>query len=187
MPAAKFKIQRVCEVCGEHFFAKTLDSRYCSTRCSKIAWKRRKIEESKQQRLYEIAQKIPEAKTYITVPEAHALFGISCDTIHRLISKGLVGHINLGMRQTRVKKEDLLKRYPIRESPLQVKKKSLPKRYSMEPEDCYTISEICKKYCLDEYTVHHHIRKYSIPTRQIGNFVYVPKSEIDEIYKDLKL
>ena len=27
------------------------------------------------------------------------------------------------------------------------------------------------------------IRKYSIPTRQIGNYVYVPKKEIDKLYK----
>lgn len=26
-----------------------------------------------------------------------------------------------------------------------------------------------------------HIRRHSIPPRQIGNYVYVPKSEIDEL------
>ena len=49
MPAAKFKIIRKCEVCGEEFYAKTLDSFYCSPRCSKIAYKRRKAEEMQQQ------------------------------------------------------------------------------------------------------------------------------------------
>lgn len=38
----------------------------------------------------------------------------------------------------------------------------------MEPEDCYTIGDISQKYKLDESTVYKHIRKYSIPTRQIG-------------------
>ncbi|MDB8919929.1 DNA-binding protein, partial [Parabacteroides merdae] len=27
--------------------------------------------------------------------------------------------------------------------------------------------------------------RHSIPTRQIGNYVYVPKSEIDKLYKSL--
>ena len=27
------------------------------------------------------------------------------------------------------------------------------------------------------------LRKYSIPTRQIGKYVYVPKEEIDNLYK----
>nr|DAX11456.1 MAG TPA: hypothetical protein [Bacteriophage sp.] len=31
-----------------------------------------------------------------------------------------------------------------------------------------------------------HIRKYSIPTRQIGNYVYAHKESIDKLYKDIK-
>ncbi len=45
MPAAKFEITRQCKVCGETFVAKTIESWYCSPKCSKIAWKRRKDEE----------------------------------------------------------------------------------------------------------------------------------------------
>ena len=41
MPAAKFEITRQCKVCGETFVAKTIESWYCSPKCSKIAWKRR--------------------------------------------------------------------------------------------------------------------------------------------------
>ena len=67
-----------------------------------------------------------------------------------------------------------------------IKETPLPKKYSLEPEDCYTIGEISKKYHLDDSTVYLHIRKYSIPTRQIGNFVYVPKKEIDNLYKGAK-
>lgn len=44
MPAAKFKIIRKCKLCGEVFLAKTLDSVYCSPRCSKIAWNERRKE-----------------------------------------------------------------------------------------------------------------------------------------------
>ena len=51
MPAAKFEITRRCKVCGETFVAKTIESWYCSSKCSKIAWKRRKDEEQRLQRL----------------------------------------------------------------------------------------------------------------------------------------
>ncbi len=51
MPAAKFEITRQCKVCGETFVAKTIESWYCSPKCSKIAWKRRKDEELRLQRL----------------------------------------------------------------------------------------------------------------------------------------
>lgn len=71
--------------------------------------------------------------------------------------------------------------FPIRQTPLK-KEKPIVKLYSLEQQDCYTIGEIAKKFGISDSTVYKHIRKYSIPTRQIGNFVYVPKTEIDSLY-----
>lgn len=187
MGSAKYEIIRKCEMCGEPFMIKTLESRYCSRRCGEVAYRKRKADQVKLQRLNEIASKVPETRQYVSVAEAHALFGISKDTIHRLIKKGVVGSANTGVRQTRVSKDDLMKLYPLREISSEVKKKTIPKKFRMEPEDCYTIGEIRKKFRLDESTVYTHIRKYSIPMRQIGNYVYVPKSEIDELYKGMKI
>ena len=172
MPAAKFEIKRKCQVCGQEFIAKTIESWYCSKRCSNIAYKRRKDEEKRNQRLDEIVKSIPKHQDYIKVSEAYALFGIS-------------SHINLGTNQIRVSKEELLKLYPLRKKAL-AKPKPVAKLYSLEPKDCYTIGEISKKFHLEDSTVYLHIRKYSIPTRQIGNFVYVPKKEIDNLYKGMK-
>lgn len=137
------------------------------------------------QKLDEVVKKIPKSKDYITVPEAYALFGISKETLYRLIRKGVISSVNVGERQTRVSKEELLKLYPLRKKAL-TKPKPVAKLYSLEPKDCYTIGEISKKFHLDDSTVYQHIRKYSIPTRQIGNFVYVPKKEIDNLYKGMK-
>lgn len=185
MPVAKFEIKRKCQICGQEYIAKTIESWYCSKRCSNIAYKRRKDEEKRNQRLDEIVRNIPDNKDYIKVSEAYALFGISIDTLYRLIHKGAISHINLGVNQIRVNKEELLKLYPLRRKAL-TKSKPVAKLYSLEPEDCYTIGEIAEKYHLNDSTVYLHIRKYSIPTRQIGNFVYVPKKEIDELYKGAK-
>lgn len=55
-----------------------------------------------QQRLDEMVKKIPDAREYITVTEAHALFGISRNTVYRLIEKGKVliqGRIKPGSRR----------------------------------------------------------------------------------------
>lgn len=48
MAVAKYKIVRKCPVCGEEFFARTLESWYCSPKCSKVAWKRKHDEEKRQ-------------------------------------------------------------------------------------------------------------------------------------------
>lgn len=184
MAAAKYQIRRKCELCGAEFLAKTLDSRYCSRACSKKAYNKRKAEESKRLQQDMLISRIPDGRDYISVSEAEALFGVSKDTIRRMIRKGDIPSINLGERLTRVSKSALLQKLPLREVPID-RSKSLPKTYSLEPEDCYAIGEIAEKFGINDSTVFLHIRKYSIPTRQIGNYVYAPKSEIDRIYKDI--
>ena len=167
MAAAKFQITRKCKICGETFMAKTIESWYCSPKCSRIAYKRRKDEEERHKRLDAIVKQIPESRDYIKVSEAYALFDISRFTLYRLIRKGMI---------------ELMKMFPLRSEQIK-KQKPKPKLYSLEPEDCYTINEMCEKYHMNDSTAYLQIRKYSIPTRQIGNYVYVPKKEIDNLYK----
>lgn len=184
MPAAKFEIRRKCEYCGATFLAKTLDSHYCSSACSKKAYDKRRAEKKKIEQMNTIVAQIPDSRDYISVQEAVAMLGVSKDTIYRLIKKGTIPAINIGERLTRISKSKLMEMFPLREEPID-RSKPLPKFYSLEPENCYTIGEISKKFGINDCTVYTHIRKYSIPTRQIGNYVYAPKSEIDNLYKDV--
>ena len=184
MPSAKFEIKRKCQYCGNTFIAKPLDSKYCSRRCSQRAYDQREAAKKRMSQLNDIVENIPEARDYISVHEAVAMFGISRDTIYRLIRKGNVPAINIGQRLTRISKSKLSEMFPLRTEPID-RSRALPKSYHLEPEDCYTIGEISKTYGIDDSMVYAHIRKYSIPTRQIGNFVYAPKEDIDHLYKDV--
>lgn len=186
MPGSKYKIVRKCPVCGEEFFARTLESWYCSPKCSKVAWKRKHDEEKRQLELDSIAKSIPNYRDYITITEAYALFGISRDSIYRLIKLNRISSIKRKGAKIKVCKTELMKLYPLRQSPLDTNPRKPVTMYRMEPEDCYTIGEISKKFHLDDSTVYAHIRKYSIPTRQIGNYVYAHKASIDKLYKDIK-
>ena len=85
MAVAKYKIVRKCPVCGEEFFARTLESWYCSPKCSKVAWKRKHDEEKRQLELDKIVSNMPKSKEYISITEAYAMFGASRLTIYRLI------------------------------------------------------------------------------------------------------
>lgn len=85
MAVAKYKIVRKCPVCGEEFFARTLESWYCSPKCSKVAWKRKHDEEKRQLELDKIVSNMPKSKEYISITEAYAMFGASRSTIYRLI------------------------------------------------------------------------------------------------------
>ena len=183
MPGIALEIRRKCKVCGKVFLVKKLDSQFCSKRCGDVYRKRIKDANKREERLSEIILHIPDAREYISVKEAVAIFGVERDTIYRLIKKGKIPAINLGTRLTRIKRDELEKLLPTRQEIKKESEKPVPKLYSFEPEDCYTVGEICKKYHINDSTVWSHVRKYSIPSRQIGNYVYIPKEEIDNLYK----
>ena len=183
MPTIGFEIKRKCKVCGKVFVAKTLDSHYCSRRCSNVACKRKRDAKIKAARLEAVARLVPDIREYISVKEAVAMFGVERSTLYCLINTGRVPAINIGERLTRIKRSDLERLFLSRSKSIAEKEKPAPKLYSMEPEDCYTITEVCEKYHINDSSVWAHVRKYSIPSRQIGNYVYVPKQEIDNLYK----
>ena len=181
MPRGNYNIQRVCEECGKIFTPPTLTSKYCCSACSKRAYKKRQIAKEKEVIRQALARRIPSTKGYLTVKEAVLLYGISKDVLYRMIRQGVIPSHNSGQRQTRLSRQYMdehFKKKPMRRNS---KKETL----SFEPKDCYTIGQIAKKFHINEGTVLTHIRRNSIPTRQIGSYVYVPKSEIDKLYKSL--
>lgn len=175
------KIQKQCEVCGQSFVPKTVDSVYCSKKCGAAAYRKKKVQKKKEEEQQAVIDKISADRLYISVPEAIALFGVAKSTLYRLVRQKRIPAINLGTRLVRIDRAAIEEMFPIRQTPLK-KEKPTAKLYSLEPQDCYTIGEIAKKFGISDSTVYKHIRKYSIPTRQIGNYVYAPKTEIDNLY-----
>lgn len=187
MAQAKYEIRRECPICGAVFRIRTIDSVYCSKQCSDVAYKRKKDREAKEAKYEQIAKEIPDIREFLSVQEAVATYSVERDTLYREIRKGRIPSVNLGTKQIRVKREDIEQRYPLRKKVKKAAQKPIPKTYNLEPENCYTIGEVSKKYRIHDTSVWAHIRKFSIPTRQIGNYVYAPKSEIDKLYKSIKL
>jgi len=188
MGASKLRIPRVCEHCGNAFEAKTVVTRFCSDACKSAANRQRKKqalqEERKQQILQENAATIAEIQTrpYISVSEAVVLFGISKDTIHRLIRAGKIPAVNLGKRLTRISRAHIEAMFTAVPNPEEKPQEQQPVKLYYEQNECYSLSEVAEKYSISLSTVHKNIRRYSIPKRQIGNQAYVPKIMIDKIY-----
>ncbi len=175
------KIQKQCKICGQSFVPKTIKSVCCSKKCSEVAYRNKKARRKKEEEQQAVIEKISADRLYISVPEATAFFGISRSTLYRLIRQKRIPAINLGTRLVRIDRAAIEEMFPIRQTPIK-KEMQVAKLYSLEPQDCYTIGEIAKKFRISDSTVYKHIRKYSIPIRQIGKYVYAPKSEIDNIY-----
>lgn len=187
MAEAKYQIRRKCPICGTIFQIRTIDAVYCSHQCSAVAHKRKVDREAKEAMYDRIAKDIPDIREYLTAKEVVAMFEVERGTLYREIHQGKIPSVNLGKRQIRLKRSDVEERYQLRKKVRKAAQKPIPKTYNLEPKNCYTIGEISKKYKIHDTSVWAHIRKFSIPTRQIGNFVYAPKSEIDKLYKSIKL
>lgn len=186
MGFSKLKIPRVCEHCSKPFEAKTVTSRFCSVSCNNKALKaRKKLEKDKVEKdtlLQKYKNKIAEVQSreFISVAEATVMFGLSRDTVHRYIKRGIITGINLGSRLTRVKRSDLEDLFSAVEMP--DKSKEIPEKPNFEVGNCYTISEISSKFYADPGTVTNLIKRNKIPTKKVGSFVYVPKNLIDKIF-----
>ena len=187
MPKLGLEIKRKCKFCGKAFIIKTLDSFYCCKKCSEAAYAQKKRAEAKEKKLALIAKSVPKVREYLSIREAVAIYGVERDTLYLMVRRGQIPSINIGTRLTRISRKDLEKMFVKRPIGKHIKETPLPKKYSLEPEDCYTIGEVCEKYHINDSSVWAHVRKYSIPSRQIGNYVYVPKEEIDNLYKSEEL
>ena len=186
MGFSKLKIPKICEQCGKAFEAKTVVTRFCSSTCANKSGKEKKKQakeaEQKQTLLEQSAEKIAEMQTrpYISITEATILFGISKDTIRRLIKAGKVPAVNFGLRLTRVSRVHLEEMFTAIEIPEEPQEKPMKLHY--EIDECYTINEISEKYGVSLSSVDKIIRRNSIPKRQVGKYVYAPKELIDKIF-----
>ena len=185
MGFSKLKIPRVCEHCSKPFEAKTVITRFCSKSCANKSGKENKKQEKKQKEIESLLEKysnkIAEVQTreFISVSEATIMYGISKDTIHRMIKRGLINGVNIGVRLTRVKRADLENLFSTIEMPIEKKKAEKP---TFEIGNCYTLSEVSEKYNANPSTVSSAIRKNNIPKKKVGSFVYAPKNLIDKIF-----
>ena len=185
MGYSKLKIPKVCEHCGKQFEAKTVTTRFCSNKCGHKADKARKKAERKEAKQQELIAKIPSNRPYISIAEAVLLFGISRDTIYRLVRMDKIPSVNLGERLTRISRAHIETMFtPLAVIPVAPEKQ--PKKMDYSQAECYTIGEITEKFGVSPSTVSNTIRRNSIPKKQIGKFVYVPKIEIDKIFANKK-
>lgn len=180
--STNIKVQRICQLCGKEFTARTTTTRYCSHKCNSRAYKANakglKIELTNTQTHSFKAKPIEEikAKPFLSVMEACILLGISRRTIYRMLQRGEVNAGKAG-RRTIVKREDLDRLFV---HPLPVKEAG-PQQY--EINECYSLTEIQEKYGISESAVHNLIKRYNIPKIKNGWYAYVPKNEIEKYFE----
>jgi excisionase family DNA binding protein len=168
------------------FEAKTVITRFCSKDCGHKADNARKKAERQEVKQQELIAEIPSNRPYISIAESVLLFGISRDTIYRLVRMGKIPAINLGERLTRISRAHIEAMFvPLTVVPTATEAQQL-KKMDYSQSECYTIGEITEKFGISPSTVSNAIRRNSIPKKQIGKFVYVPKVAIEKIFANKK-
>lgn len=181
MGKSKIQIPKVCKYCGNTFLAKTVKTGYCSHQCASSASNDRK----KLERRQKVLDKIKAAGTeFITITEALKIFTTSRSTVRRLVISKEIRCIKTSPKRWFVSIKDLETFFPLRDKSVVVDTPKVSQLFDMKPEHCYTIGEITKRFGITESSVYKHIRHFSIPIRQIGNYVYAPKAEIDNMYNN---
>ena len=185
MGKSTLQIPKVCPYCGMVFYAKTVTTVYCSRKCLWTACNEKKKEERKLKTRLTILKKVRDTGDgYVTISKALQIFVTSRSTIRRLILKNKIGYVRVSAKKIFVSIDSLERMFPLQKSTQEPMPTMRADVFDMSPNNCYTIGEISKIYKVTEYSVYHHIRKYSVPTRQIGRFVYAPKSEIEKLYNN---
>lgn len=115
--SSKIEIQKICELCGKEFTARTTVTRFCGHTCASRAYKLRDkeykigiaIKETNQQKLVSFSELNIEAikhKDFLSIKEAHNLIGLSERTFYRLMKDGTVQATRLGKR-TIIKRSEI--------------------------------------------------------------------------------
>jgi excisionase family DNA binding protein len=191
MGYSKLKIPRECEHCHRQFEAKTLTTRFCSKSCSNKVRNERIKAERKEANRQELIAAIPPNRPYISIAEAVLLFGISRDTLYRLVRMGKIPAVNLGERLTRISRAHIEAMFTVVPPPTTVPivptvPERQPEKMDYPKEACYTLVEISQKYGISYAAVKYAIRHHNIPQKKTGNFIYVPKAAIDKIFTNKK-
>lgn len=177
MARSNIKIKRVCQWCGQEFYAQRATTKYCSKKCNEKAYKKSlrigqvKSEEAKAEE--KSIQPIND-KDYIDTLEASRLLGITRMSIYNLIYSGKLKATKLSPRMSFVKRSDIdamLDSHPY------VKR---PRKKKEEITEFYTIQEIKDKYGVSTSWIYKVGKEKNIPRIIKRGKTYWSKTHIDK-------
>jgi excisionase family DNA binding protein len=182
--STNIRIKRICEFCLQEFTAKTTRTKYCSHKCNSRAYKaavrQEKIGASNLEtfKLTNGEMEKIKLREFLNVSQASKLFGISRRTIYRLIDRG---HLNIAKFGTRtvIRKCDLEAFFAV---PIIPQKLEAVQAFP-GIEHCYTIGQAQDEFSISPAALYHLLHRHGIMKYCIGKFTYVPKSELDMIFK----
>ncbi len=176
-------IKKVCEWCGTTFYAQKLTTRFCSHRCSNLAYK----EAVRQKRIQEVETKVQTAiseqpisdfkdKEYLSFKEAATLLGLSKQAIYKMVYAGKLRAFRISSRLSFIRKGDIDRMLEARPYEQRHPKDTIP------ITDFYTTVEVREKFNVAESWIFAIAKKNNIPRTFNRGKTYWSKKHIDAYF-----
>lgn len=187
--SSNISVYRICGFCGFEFVAHKTTTKYCSLKCSSKDYKRRlknqKIESSNLQTIKIKNQPLIDLKDkeFLNVKQLALLLGFSTKTVYRLINAKTINTYNFSKRKILIKRSDINALFEVPQTGFEIVIRSIEKRKNDEIKDCYTITEIQKKFNISNGVLYNLIKRNNISKFLQGKFTYVAKKDIEAFIK----
>ncbi|MEZ7514458.1 helix-turn-helix domain-containing protein [Flavobacterium frigidarium] len=187
--SSNISVYRICEFCGFEFLAKKTTTKYCSLKCAskdyKLRLKNQKIENSNLQTIKIKNQPLIDLKDkeFLNVKQLALLLGFSVKTVYRLINTKRINAYNFSERKTLIRRCDINVLFEKPQIGFEVVLRPIEQRKQAEIKDCYTITEIQKKFNISSGTLYNLLKRNNISKYSQGKFTYIAKKDIEAFIK----
>ncbi len=182
--SSNIEVQRICQFCSNAFVAKTTVTKFCSHRCSSLAYKQkvreRKIEASNNEALAQL-DSTPgpnlKGREFLTPRTAALLLGVGRATMYRYLADNIIKCVRIGGK-TFIRRQDIEALFEAA-GPYEPKEQE-----GREPiTEFYSLKEITDKFQCGESWAYRIIKEKNIPrTSHLGRTLY-SKAHIDRSFK----
>lgn len=183
MASSSIRIKKVCEWCGEIFYAQKTTTRYCSHRCNSKAYKEasrnkriQKTETETESLISQQPMQIIKDKEFLSFAEAGTLLGISRQAVYKMVAAGHLKASKISSRLSFIKRIDI-------ESMLNNKPYETRQTKTIVPiTEFYTTAEVKEKYNVVDSWIFVVAKKHNIPRTFNRGKTYWSKKHIDNYF-----
>ncbi len=183
MASSSIRIKKVCEWCGEVFYAQKTTTRYCSHRCNSKAYKEitrnKRIQDAETKTNILISQQpiqIIKDKEFLSFAEAGTLLGISRQAVYKMVAAGHLKASKISSRLSFIKRSDI-------ENMLENKPYEKRNKKDIAPiTEFYTTAEVKEKYNVVDSWIFVVAKKHNIPRTFNRGKTYWSKKHIDNYF-----
>ena len=167
-------IVRICKCCGKPFKPEFGRQVHCSEECRKKYHNKNGaiLKRAKHQKAVEESNvKLLSGKQHLSISEAAIFMGVSRPTIYAKIKAGELHPIRFSSHSIRIPMDELLA--------------SRPQSVSEELDysTLITLKEAMKKYQVSKSTIYEKMAAKGIKSKRVGFVTYLPKNELDIIFR----